>query len=520
MRWYTTGVLFTVGLLGYLGAPVKVRANETDQRDARALAARIDARIADHWKKKQVSPTTSADSSAFVRRVHLDLVGRIPDLITSRDYPQNNDPAKMGKLVDKLLSHPRHPQHLAAVWRALLVPDGVENPFGGNYRGSVEAYLREEFKKGAGYHQIVRGLLQGQGTGPVNVNFAFLQAIGTQPENQASAVSRLFLGVKLECAQCHNHPFARWTRQQFWETAAFFNDMTRGRPAGNAPFEIRIPGTEKTAQARFLDGTPRPENPRGTPREVFLEWMTRTENPYFARAAVNRVWEYLFGTGLVDPVDEAGPDNLPSHPELLDELAKEFVARNYNLSFVFRTLVQTQVYQLSSRQTHPDQADARVFARQQIRGLSPEQLFDSLALATGHEESTPDIYNPRVFNPTNSPRAEFLRRFPNQDKRREQTTSILQALYFMNGRVVTDATSLRTNKNLAVLAEGYLGKTSPTARRIEQLFYLTLNRKPTQTERDRLVRYVDQGGPTANQDQALCDVFWAVLNSSEFCVNH
>jgi hypothetical protein len=361
------------------------------------------------------------------------------------------------------------------------------------------------------------------GSGPA----VFTQVYQYKAENVASAVARLFLGVKVECAQCHDHPFAKWKRKQFWETAAFFADLpdplgqvdAQGRPrvVQRKAGEIKIPGGEKVAKARFLDGK-EPKVTGNDYRGALVDWMVSKNNPYFARAAVNRVWEQLMGIGLVEPLDEESVENPPSHPGLLTLLAQQFAEHKYDLKYLIMAIVSSKAYQRTSKQNDPGQADHRLFARMKVRGLSPEQMFDSLSVATGHKDDEP-AYDPRfgLQMNFNSARADFIRRFPAPEKRTEQHTSILQALYLMNGSIVADATSLEKNKNLAIIAEG---KSVPTGRRIDQLFLITLNRKPAAAERARLVKYVDKGGPKKDPARALCDVFWALLNSSEFCVNH
>jgi hypothetical protein len=497
------------------------------------VAARIDALMAARWREARAMPAPRCDDAEFVRRAYLDLTGRIPDIIAARDFVENPDRDKRAKLVEKLLADERYPVHFANLYRYLLLPD--DNPLSAPYRPGMELWLRGQFKENVPYDRTVRELVTGittttPGAPGANGGIAFLQANSSQPENLAAATSRLFLGVKLECAQCHNHPSARWTRKQFWEQAAFFTAVRRpfvGRKRGGAfipppalgAHEILIPGTDKKVKARFLDGKEPAWRDGVDGRVTYADWLTSPNNPFFARAAANRMWELLLGVGLVDPVDEASPDNPPSHPEVLDELARQFAAHKFDVKFLVRTIVLTRAYQLTSRQTHPSQADARLFARMRVRGLTPEQLYDSLAVATGNESESTSTYPPGfpVPGPVSLARMEFLRRFPNHDRRIEQQTSILQALYLMNGKLIADATSLEHNRNLAIIAEARGVRTS---RRVEQLFLIVLNRKPTAAESARLVRYVDRGGPSGDEAKALCDVFWALLNSSEFCVNH
>jgi hypothetical protein len=504
-----------------VGASASGAQTTTGKLSAGEVAAKIDEHIAEKWKARKVTPAPRADDAEWARRVHLDLSGRIPDILAARDFIDNPDADKRAGLIDRLLAGDRYPLHWATVWRTWWLPDTgeLQNPF---LAYSFENWLRGQLRDNLSYDRMVRAVLTDNPAATNSGPSAFYQAHQYRPENLAAAASRLFLGVKLECAQCHNHPFAKWKRQQFWELAAFFGQVRMpGRvltkEAGTA-VEIEVPGSGKTVKARYPDGTT--PTWKGAPHHTLAEWIVAKDNPYFARAAVNRVWEYLLGVGLVEPVDEEGPDNPPSHPELLALLARQFALHDFDIKYLLKAITLSLAYQLSSKHSHASQADPRLFGRMRVRGLSPEQLFDSLVLATGGKDESLEQYNAWAgFRgvPNNTPRGEFLRRFPNQDKRTEQQTSILQALYLMNGKLVADATSLEHNRNLAIIAEA---KTVRTSRRVEQLYLITLARKPSAAESARLVRYVDAGGPHKDPARALCDVFWALLNSSEFCSNH
>jgi hypothetical protein len=509
--------LFCTGLSASAEAPrMKLSASE--------VADRIDKQVAAKYRSRKVIPAPPADDGELVRRLYLDLTGRIPDILAARDFADNPGTDKREKLIDSLLVSDRYAIHFANVWRAWVLPDSSDQQML-FLAPSFESWLRDQLKNNASWSAMVQAMVTGRAS-PTSGTDVLAQANQYRPEGQAAMTSRLFLGIKLECAQCHNHPFAHWQRKQFWEFAGFFTGAGSRLPRNLggeidadkinlADGEIRIPGTDKVVKARFLDG--KPWGGKGDPRTALVEWMVAKDNTLFSRALVNRYWEYFFGTGLIEPVDEMSLDHPPSHPELLTLLAEQFAEHDFDLKYLIRAITSSRTYQLSSQRTHAGQADARLFARMQLRGLSPEQLFDSLALATGQKDE--EQINPYVYGRLDlvTPRGDFLRRFPNQDRRTEQQFSILQALYLMNGKIVADATSLEHNKNLAIIARA---TTVPTSRRIEQLFLITLARKPAASERDRLVKYVDGGGPSGDSAVALCDVFWALLNSNEFCVNH
>lgn len=521
------GSIFLAGSGGIHAAP---------DNDAAALAAAIDRHLSAAWQGNQIQPAPPATDAEFIRRVYLDLAGRIPAVAELRAFFDDKRPDKRQRLVEQLLDGPRYVTHFTNVWRALLLPETTSNLQAGFLAPGFETWLRAKLQQNTHYDAMVRELLTvpmdgrnrnpfGQANNGVPTPIAFYLAKDVKPENLAAAASRLFLGVKIECAQCHNHPFAEWKREQFWSFAAFFAGLQR---QGNGDFvnagreladkrELKIPGTERVVQAAFLDGAAPQWNAKGNARATLAEWMTRKDNPYFARAAVNRLWGYFFGSGIVDPIDEiAGGEHEPSHPELLDELARQFAEHNFDLKFLIRAITASRAYQLSSLATHKSQDDPHQFARMPLRGLSAEQLFDSIAGATGYrDQSNP---NPRFFgNP--GVRGRFLTQFANSsDKPTEVQTSILQALSMMNGQV----TDLRGSETLEALLDAPF---MDTAERIEILYLATLARRPTPRELSRTISYIEDGGSvksatTSAKAQALADVFWVLLNSGEFFLNH
>jgi hypothetical protein len=496
-----------------------------------ALAAKIDERVAAAWAK-DVQPAALADDAEFFRRVHLDLAGRIPSVTEVRDFLDDDRPDKRRFWVDRILQadpddssyKDAYVNHFANVWRAWLMAQTNQQAL--FQQPGLEAWLWQRLKANVGYDQLVRDLLTQPVAGNQGFNqagasaAAFYQANEFKPENLAGSTARLFLGVKLECAQCHNHPFAQWQRDQFWQYAAFFTDVPqRGRQGQPAPAgprgEIKIPGPDRVVKARFLDGKEPQWKDAGT-RPTLVEWMTAADNPFFARAIVNRMWAYLFGVSLAGKDEGSSDEDHAAHTELLDELARQLVAHKYDLKFLIRAITASQAYQRTSAVSHPSQKDPRLFARMPLRGLSPEQLFDSLAEATEYRDSTPANPQAAFFGGPQSPRAQFLAKFAAQEQKTDYQTSILQALYLMNNEFVADRTSLQKNRTLATLAE----QRTSTARKVESLYLVALSRKPRPEEGERFVKYVDAGGAAGDPKKALADVFWVLLNSPEFLLNH
>jgi hypothetical protein len=530
--------LWLSGLAVLVAAGPCLAAETADaSRDALAMAAKIDRYVAAKWREANVQPAPRADDPEFLRRVYLDLAGRIPSVHEARTFLDDKSPDKRAKLIDKLLDSPRYAAHYTNFWRNLLLPETNTNFQVQFAAPQFENWIRKHLAANTPYDVMVRDLI----TSPVSPNdmnriyqrqgndanpFAYYMGKEYAPENLAAAASRVFLGVKIECAQCHNHPFASWKRDQFWQMAAFFAGIRvqRGegfvQPTGeqNDKREIAIPGTERVVQATFLDGKePQWKFKKGS-RETLAEWMTRPDNPFFARATANRIWGQLMGTGVVDPVDDmATDDNKPSLPEMLDELAADFAAHKFDLKYLIRCVANSQAYQLSSSGDR-SQDDPRMFARMPLRGLTPEQLWDSLAEATRYNGGGNP--NPNVFfvGGPQGARGEFLSKFGNQnEKASEAQTSILQALTLMNGRVMAEVTHLeRSELLLAVVDSPFLD----TGAKIETLYLAALSRKPNDRETSRLLRYIDEAKDGEERSRKLSDVFWALLNSSEFILNH
>jgi hypothetical protein len=529
-------------LVGAAVLPQVARASPPDAQasDVAALAAYIDQAMAAKWAARGVKPTRAADDAEFLRRVYLDLVGRIPTVADTRDFLDDSSADKSLRHVNRLLSHPKHVEHMTTSWRHMLMPQTNDRNAQFLSR-SLETWLRKQFRDNVPYDKMIRELLTASVASPNRNSYpqdtpdkplpiAFYMMNESKAENLAASTSRLFLGVKIECAQCHDHPFAKWSKRQFWEYAAFFSGIQPFEPrfaAGSSIKEdparrvIKVAGTDKEYEARFLDGGV-PKWKDGTASRVTLaEWMTTGDNPYFARNAVNRVWAHFFGIGLIEPVDERSPENPPSHPELLDELAKQFAAHQFDLKFLMRAITASRTYQLSSAMTDPSQNDPRTFSRAAVWGLTGEQLFDSLATATGYQARMEKFDQNRVL----STRAELVARFSNRsDKRTEYQTSILQALALMNGKFTGDTTNPAETKTpqqtLTLIAVQDAPFLDTPAKKIETLYLAALSRKPTPAESERFGKYIQEGGPEHDSKRALSDVFWALLNSAEFFLNH
>ena len=489
---------------------------------AASVAAIVDKHVGDKLKANNVPAAAIADDAAFLRRASLAFAGRVAVPSEVRLFVADTDPNKRAKLIDRLLASPAFATHMTTTWRGWLLPEAASDPnLAGNVPG-FEAWLRGKIQQNTPFDAFVTELLTYPLNGRTaamargqeddadgNTNpLAFYTAKEGKPENLAAATSRVFMGVQLECAQCHDHPFAKWSRDQFWGLAAFYAGVERPMNGGLRESldkrELSIPNAERTVPATFLDDKEPEWRFKKSPRVTLAAWLTAPDNPFFARAAVNRLWGFTFGVGLVDPIDDFNEQNKPSHPELLDALAKAFVESGFDTTLILRGIAQSETFQRSSAVTHDGQKDVRLFARFPVQGLTPEQLFDSLAVVIG----TPAIRNGRGFGANEA--------FALTGRRTENPTTIIQALTLMNGGIVGGATTIESSRTLAAVVE--LPGLS-AAERVEALYLAALGRVPTADESKRAVRHVE-GGEKGEAKARYADVMWALLNGVEFRTNH
>lgn len=459
------------------------------------LAAWIDAKLDASWRAKGVQPREVASDDVFLRRAYLELTGTIPSVAEARDFLESASATKREQLVRNLLVDKRYAEHTGRLWARTLAPAG-------NTREPLETWLRDEFRKNTPFDQVARAMITATaegmpgprampaGAGPAS----FSAAVGFAPERVAEAVGRGLLGVRLGCAQCHNHPFAPWTQEDFWGLAAFF-----------APGGTRIVPAEsgKEYAAKFLDG-PAPKFDGKAPRAVLADWVVTPENRYFAANVVNRVWQDLCGTGLVSKVDDLDTLAAEERREILDELASKFAASGYNLRWLIEGICLSKAYQRTSS-ANP----AAGSAQRPVRILSPDQLFATLDQSLGLKKG-------RGFSPRYTPEGQTLRAQLEAARGTSPTDfrgGIPQALLLMNGSIVTAATTLEESMTLrAVIDAPFLKDTD----KLDALFLATYSRLPRAEEKERLMKVVRAKDDPKAQQQAYANIFWALLNSPEF----
>lgn len=505
--------------------------------DPAAVATSIDRAIDARLKTAKVVAAPAADDATFLRRASLDITGRVPTAERAVAFLDSKDPAKRRLLIDELLARSAYGEHFAILWADLLTaPDTVTAAEKTLFR----TWLAEGFNAGRGWDALVRDMLTVEGrTGPAAFTIAASDNGRVMPNLLAAATTRHFLGIQLQCAECHKHPFTDWKQDDFWGVAAFFaqvrNDKAGKTPAGvteTAPMmakgkptkqtgSIAIPNTAGKAagrlvKARFLDGGEPTLPTEGAYRPALADWVTGPENPYFARAAVNRLWAHFHGRGLVNPIDDQHSGNQPSHPALLTLLADEFRASGYDLKHLIRCVCQANVYQRSGRPVSGNADDAELFSRMAAKVISPDSLYDALCGATGLDKlnvsagkDAADSGRARKGG-AETPRDRFVRLFRTRDTdsaATDYTHGIPQALGLMNDPQFNQATPLIAR----LVREGL-----PRERAVEQLYLSALARRPTADELRRVGLYLDGQKDAARGYQG---VQWALINSPEFILN-
>ncbi len=503
--------------------PVKVVSRTDDE-----VVKQIDLILERLWEKETVEPVSVASDEVLLRRVYLDLAGRTPTVTEVRSFLKDSQPGRYERLVERLVASPDHASHFATTWRTFLIPEGVDlSPFGG--REAFDRWLADRFARNEPYDEVVRKLLLAEGRLSQPGPLLFYTALKLDPDQLAARTSRVFMGIRLECAQCHDHPFEAWSQADFWGYAAFFAQISR--PKGELENvskvmrvsdidrgEVMLPETEMIVAPRLLGQTGESSaDDTITRRQQLARWLTGKSNPYFARATVNRVWAQLFGRGIVDPVDDFGTQNPPLSPELLDLLASHLIDIHFDLRRVTRAIALSRAYRLSSAADSPDSKRIEHFAQMNVKTLTAPQLYDCISVATSLDQigRIPEMFSVARFG--NPQRESFLQQFASPPGNRvEYLTGIPQSLTLMNGEPVSNATGPSTGGLLKSLEAPFFSDDQ----RIEVLFLATLARAPRPDEMWWLREALPSTASQEERTQGLADILWALLNSAEFALNH
>jgi Protein of unknown function (DUF1549)/Protein of unknown function (DUF1553) len=539
-RFVVGGLLVVSTILSLASAALADdgRKSAASRPQDRSRAAFIDKLMEEAWTKAGVKPAKLATDEEFLRRAYLDLLGRIPNVQEAKAFLQTHESGKREKLIGYLLEHPDFAQHFATDWTILLI--GRKNQGRMVDRDALTSWLRKQFTSDRPWNEVVYDLVTATGSNKENGAANYVLAhLEYEAVPLTSLTTRVFLGQQIQCTQCHDHPSNDWKQSDFWGINAFFKgiktrEVRKAEATGlraydhtelsDEPTEAyssfdRRNGLVGVAFPRFLDGRKISQGTDVIRRLELGKLIADPKNDAMAKAFVNRIWAHFLGRGFVNPVDDFGPHNPPSHPELLDRLIKEFQASGYDVKKLIRWIMNSRVYQLSSvkqRAGEKDKDDEGLFTSAQLKPMTPEQLFDSLLTATMAHRGGSTEGSQRKREAW---LRQFLFAFANDEA--EETTSfqgtIPQALMMMNGELMREALSGKPGSFLAQVVDDAQRARSPEGFMVESIYLAALSRRPTLKEQSQTRQYL---AAFPDSLAVLQDLFWALLNSNEFILNH
>lgn len=484
----------------------------------------IDELVQAKLKQLRMDPAPRCSDEVFLRRAYIDLVGLLPTEEEYHQFMSSTDPDKRDKLIDELLERKEFTEVWVSKWAEwLMMRSG--NQVSTKSIALYYTWLSETIADNVPLDQMVRDILSASGGTFRNPPTNFYQ-LERDTLKVAENVAQIFLGMRTQCAQCHNHPFDRWTQDDYYGFAAFFSQI--GRKQGedyrevivfnSGSGEVRHPVGNRVMPPIYLGAGP--ADVAGKDRRVVLaEWLASPQNPYFARNFANRVWQHFFGIGIIEPVDDVRVSNPPSNEPLLAELARRFTESKYDFKGLVRDICRSETYQRSTETNPTNELDTRNFARQQLRRIKAESLLDILSQVTGTKDKFPRLpLGARAVQIADGATSNyFLTTFGRATRETacscevKMEPTLSQALHLLNGET--------TNNKIQQggLIDRWLkeGQTPPQI--IERLYIRTLTRKPLYEEHASLQQLFPEG---QNPKPALDDIFWALLNSREFVFNH
>ena len=500
------------------------RNNPIDEKNLAKLAA------------LKIPPSPDAGDSAFLRRAYLDSTGTLPPIEQVEAFLKDGSPDKRARLIDRLLKSPEFVDYWAYKWSDLFLVSSQKLPAPAMW--SFYRFVRESVTRNVPWDQFARSILTAQGSTLSNgaANFFILHR---DPIDLTENASMAFMGLALTCARCHNHPLEKWTQDQYYGFANLFGrvKLKDGETVGDAVVanaaegEILHPRRGIAMAPQPLDGAAMVSSDTHDRRAVLADWLARPDNPYFARAAVNRVWSNFFGRGLVDPDDDLRVSNPPSDEALLEWLVADFIAHHYDIKHLIRTIMTSAVYARSSLPVPGNESDSKYLSHYRVKRLPAEVLLDAIAQVT--LVPTPFTGYPAGWRSIQLPDSKventFLESFGRPARlatcscERSAEPSMAQALHLANGKTINE--KLRSDASIA--AQAIARKDSDCAI-IDRLFLSSLSRHATPAEQDRMrtaLKDCAAGQSDAkaigdSRRQAVEDLYWAVLTCQEFLFNH
>jgi hypothetical protein len=485
----------------------------------------IDGHVYRRLDQLNIVPADVCDDATFLRRIYLDLIGTLPTLEETQAFLSDTRADRRIQLVDSLLTRPEFNDHWALKFADLLRVDRQALGHKNAYR--FYQWIHRSLAQNKPLDQLAREVVMAEGPLAEHPAGYFFSTAGT-PGKSASAVSQVFLGVRIECAECHHHPYDRWSQTDYYGMAAYFAQLQRkstslgevllasGDPATNHP------RTGQNIPAYALAQQMPEKNVAGDRRVELARWLTAPENPYFARNWANRLWAHMLGRGLVEPVDDVRATNPPSNPHLLDALAQSLIEQKYDLRAMLRTIAASRVYQHSSRTNESNEADEQNYSRFLLKRLDAEVLLDAVCQTTGVPEKYDGVpAGSRAIELWDSQiDHEFLRLFGRPTRQsvceceRVTEPSVAQVFHLLNSERVQEKLS-REDSRIAALTTN-----SSDEQLIDNLYLTFLSRQATSEERQRGLSHIQAAKDPQDRRERAEDLAWTLLNSLEFVFNH
>jgi hypothetical protein len=491
------------------------------------------------WQELGLVPSDPCTDEQFIRRVSLDITGTLPTPEAVTKFVADKDPAKRDKLVDALLETPEYTYYFANKWADILrvkrrgIPANAQGTF------AFHSWIREAIAADKPYDEFARAILAATGSETAHPPTVWYKEL-MEPQQFVDDTAQVFLGLRLACAQCHHHPYEKWSQDDFWGIAAYFGRVGRKvkqMPGGyaGAPATVQTiftlssgsvinKRTSQPAVMKPLDGKPVEVTPGDDPRQKLVDWMVDAKNPFFARAVANRYWAHFFGRGIVDPLDDMRVTNPPSNPELLDALAKDLVEHKYSLKHLIRTICKSRTYQLSSVPNDFNKHDKQTYARYYPKRMSAEVLFDAVCQVTGSPAAfgglPQDKHAPKraIMLPDEAFTSYFLDVFGRPQRisacecERVSEANLAQALHLLNSDEVQNKLAQPGGR-----ADTLVKDPRPDAEKVEELFLWAWAHKPTAGQLQVALAHVAQHNQ--NKKIAYENILWALLNTKEFVFN-
>lgn len=488
---------------------------------------KIDELAAVKWKKLGLRPSPVADDATFMRRVMIDLCGRAPTVEEAKAFLANQSPQKRNELINQLLESPDYPAFFALRWGAILRNSNLAGSDDASY--AFHNWLKSAIARNVPYDEMVRGIVAaaGEWKDAPAINW-YWQSRDDQLHQTTADTAQVFLGLRLQCARCHHHPYERWTQEDYYGLTGFFTRLGRkgfGQPppyfaSASVTTGEKNPLTDKAPEPKYLDGPYAKFTPEEDPRHGLVDWMVKPENPFFAKTLVNRLWGHFLGRGLVHEVDDLRETNPPSNPELLDFLAQDFIAHRFDMKHTIRQIVSSKTYQLASEPTEHNQTDRQNFARFYGRRLIAEVLLDAVDQACGTRSQFSGIGKTAraVDLPHENFGSYFLDAFDRPKRvtgcecERSSGATLAQVLLLSNSDEIENKVGAGEGRVAKLIAAK-----KPTAEMIEELYLAVFSRRPTAAEQTAVEAYLAK---EEDKRKALEDVLWSLLNSREFLFNH